>query len=723
MPHPTMFCCSLALVAAAALAQDPAADRQQPRRPQWSAPELSRAVSVRDGRTGQHVALDSMLDALAKADAVFVGEIHTDETTHRVELAVLQGVAERRDGKTVLAMEMFERDVQPVLERYLRGELSERAFLAKSRAWGNYDTGYRPMIEFAKERGLAVVASNFPKWLSRRLAMSGEPSLDALKGAERALAPAELFANSKAYWRRVDNAVRGHLSMMRMSGDDDERLYATQSLWDNAMGEACAKVLDARPGYSVVHVNGGFHSAYWDGTVRQFRLRRPHAKVLTVAVSPVGNPAVADADGVPRADYVVFAEARATDVNEGMHSVYVQREVKYRLHVPEHADRSAPVPLLIWLADDGLTADDGLALWRDRLGDECAIAVVEAPFRETQRDMLEGGRWFWPDSFAEDIGAMVTATDRIWAFLMRRHAIDGERVCLAGEGTGATVVVAASVLGSRMSANAVGFMPRRYAKLKDIPLPLPEFRGDVPQPRKSLHLVLGRADEQWWQSELAEYGKVGLKGERSARNDDAWLVAFEQENVLRSALGLEARSVASDAPRRHIEATGWRERYWARLLATRMSAASGELVAVVEPGLSPADSTAIDVAVTPKSLAVLGGVPRCPGPFGGTTVLVLPPATSPDAIAAWRAVEANDPLQRRSRFHRLRVATCDGDGDLASLLAKLAAKGRKNVLIVPAVFCADDEWMHELAQGVREQADRMTLRWRPGFGGRRPSAH
>jgi uncharacterized iron-regulated protein len=719
--HPlTVFASPLLLFVSAAVAQEPTPARDRATPPQWRAPELSRAVAVRNGRTGEPVELDTMLDALATADAVFVGETHTDETTHRVELAVLQGVAERRSDKVVLAMEMFERDVQPVIDRYLSGKTSEREFLAKSRPWANYDTGYRPLIEFAKQRGLTVVASNFPKWLSRRLAMSPDgPSLDNLDGRMRALAPDELFANAPAYWRRVDNAIRGHLGMMRSSRDDDERLYAAQSLWDNAMGEACAKALEAHPGSSVVHVNGGFHSAYWDGTVRQFRQRRPQAKVLTVAVSPAGNPAVAKVEGVPRADFVVFAEARATDVNEGMHSVYVQREVKYRLHLPPRAGNADPVPLLIWLADDGLSAADGMALWRDRLGDECAIAVVEAPFRETQRDLLEGGRWFWPDSFAEDLGAMVTATDRIWAFLMRHHAIDGQRVCLAGEGTGATVVTAASVLSSRMSANAVAFLPRHYAKLKDIPLPLPEFRGDAAQPRKSLRLLLGTADETWWRSEFAEYEKIGMSGGLSLQSDDAWQLALDQENALRAALGLKARQLAVDAVRRHVPAARGRARYWARLLAARTTAATGALVAVVEPGSEPSGSQVIDVAVTPNNLAARGGVPPCPGPFGGTTVMVLPPAISPETVAAWRALEADDPLRRRSRFHRLRIATQEGEHGLPAVLADLAAKGRKNVLIVPAVFCADAEWMHTLAESVREQADRMTLRWRPGLGGRR----
>ena len=80
--------------------------------PAWAAPPIRSAVSVRDGRSGESISFDALLDALAGAEVVFLGETHTDETTHRVELAVYEGLLERRANQVVLAMEMFERDVQ-----------------------------------------------------------------------------------------------------------------------------------------------------------------------------------------------------------------------------------------------------------------------------------------------------------------------------------------------------------------------------------------------------------------------------------------------------------------------------------------------------------------------------------------------------------------------------------------------------------------------------------
>ncbi len=695
-------------------------DDDVPRELPWAAPAIERAVSVRDGRTGAVVTFEDLLDELEDADAVFLGETHTDETTHRVELAVYEGLLERRSGRVVLAMEMFERDVQPALDAYLAGKSSEAEFLAAARPWKNYATGYRPLIELARARGAPVVASNFPTPLRRKMAQEGDAVLKGLEGPARAQAPREFFPNTPEYWRRVDNATRGHAANMPASPaeTDEQRLYSTQSLWDNSMGESCALALDAHPKHAVLHVNGGFHTEYWDGTARQFALRKPDAKLLTVAIVPTSNPAVADVGGKPVADYVVFAETRATDLNDGTYSVSVHRPIEYRLHLPAKTQEQGLLPMLVWFADDGEAASDSLALLRKWLGDEAAIAVVEPPYRETEEDLALGGRWFWPDSFSQDVGAIVNAAEEVWAFALRHHPVDPGRVAFGGEGTGATIASAVALLADSASSKTVAFSPRKFAKLKDIPLPLPELRGDARAPAKALHVVALPADEAWWSGELAEYRGVGLESTLTVATDDPWLREGERESALRAALGLEPSAHAAEGRARHIVADTPRARSWARLLAADERAKHGTLVAVLdEAPAGQIDSELIETDVEPQDLASGEKVPRCPGPFGGTTVLVVHAASSPEELAAWVALEENDPLAKRSPFMRLRIASDGGERSLPNVLSKLSSQGRKNVLIVPATFCADGETMRALRRSAREFDDQMTLHWRPGLGG------
>src|SRR3954462_14521322 len=80
---------------------------------------------------------ESMLADLARADAVFVGEQHDDENTHRLELAIVEGLTQR-GVPVIVSLEMFERDVQPMLDRYTRGGTTEQQFLAEARPWPAY---------------------------------------------------------------------------------------------------------------------------------------------------------------------------------------------------------------------------------------------------------------------------------------------------------------------------------------------------------------------------------------------------------------------------------------------------------------------------------------------------------------------------------------------------------------------------------------------------------
>jgi len=720
---------------AVACAGPPRAAAAEPPRHETAADaELERLISVRDGRSGERLSLERLLDVAAQADVVFLGESHTDETTHRVELAVYEGLLARRDGRAVLALEMFERDAQPALDEYLAGRRDEAAFLAEARPWGNYATAYRPLVEAARAARAPVVASNFPRPLRQALAAGGDDPLAALPPDQRPLAPAELLPNTPLYWRRADNAIRGHRAMMSgpTGADQDpssaERLTSTQSLWDNAMGESCALALDRHPGHVVCHVNGGFHSQYWDGTVRQFRLRRPDARVATIAIVPVASPGSAELAGVPEADYVVFAERRADDPRDGEGSIWVQRDLKFRLHLPPSVADGAggvPVPLLIWLPDDGTTAEESLRLWTLRLGDEAAIAVLEPAAVETQEDLAPGGRWFSAESFDEDVGAAATAVERLWSYLVNRTPVDRGRVGLAGEGTGATVVAAAALYADDMAARAVAIEPSRYAKLRDLALPLPELRGDDPRPALSLRVVAteaagpgGTSPAAWWRDELAEYERVEFPAALVPLIEPPQLQRLQVVNQVRAALGLEPEPPKGDMVARSfiLVASGSpRERLWARLEAER----AGHLPVVDAPPGDPG-MTPLTPDIPAETFAADGKLPTCPGPFGGTTLVVLPAGTDTAAVAAWKALVENDPLTRQNRFTRLRVAVDGGEpaDALPAVLAQLESENRRNVLIAPVVFYADGETMRALRRQAASFEERMTLHWRPGLGGR-----
>ncbi|MHC4931969.1 MAG: ChaN family lipoprotein, partial [Planctomycetota bacterium] len=459
---------------------------------------LERFIKIYDQNAAGRIGLEAMLDAAAKFEVVFFGETHLDETTHRLELAVYKGLIERTGGKVVLAMEMFDRGQQAELDAYLAGELAESEFIEKVRPWGNYRTGYRLLIETAKQRGLPVIGSNPPRGLLRKVGMKGPQALETLEPEERALLPEELHPNTDSYWDRFARRVRGHAGMVeRMT--PDQLLTSVQSYWDNSMGESCVRALKRHPDHLVLHINGGFHSQNREGAVTQLLARRPETRVAVIEALAVTDLAGFEDPRQPeRADFLVAAESRARGLSEGYHAVTMAPELRYRLHMPEIATDKTPVPLLILLPDDGFRSRDGLATWWPALGKEAAVAVVEPPHLTLEDDLYTGGRWFFPDSFREDLGPLEGGLARIVDYIRRHYPVLEDRVVLAGEGSGSTIVAATALYASGLNVKTIAIAPRRYTGLRMLALP---EKG----PDRELKVLVPEADREWWETEAADY--------------------------------------------------------------------------------------------------------------------------------------------------------------------------------------------------------------------------
>jgi uncharacterized iron-regulated protein len=267
----------------------------------------------------QEMTFGEMIDRLARADVVFFGEQHDDPETHRAEAALLAALGEM-GRPIVLSLEMFERDVQPVLDAYLGGRVSEADFLARSRPWPNHETDYRPLVELAKSRGWPVIAANIPRPMASAVGRKGLAALDTLSTAERLHAARENVCPRDDYHARFMEQMQGHGAGAGPAAAGDtlptaaaERFYLAQCVKDEAMA---ASIVDARRRASrnaiVLHVTGAFHSDFGQGTVDRVRRREPGWKLAVVTAVPVREPATAPvAPQSGRADIVIFTRAPA----------------------------------------------------------------------------------------------------------------------------------------------------------------------------------------------------------------------------------------------------------------------------------------------------------------------------------------------------------------------------------------------------------------------------
>ena len=206
---------------------------------------------------------------------------------------------------------MFERDVQPAVDAYLAGSMTEADFLAASRPWPNYATDYRPMIEFARANRWPVIAGNVPRRLASAVARRGLGALDSLSATDRAFVAQTLACPRDEYWTRF-KATMGDMSGhgMQLSPDQVDqmvwRTYEAQCVKDETMGEAVANA-HAKHGALVIHPNGAFHSDYRLGSAARALSRAPGARMRVVSFVPVADLDAVDGKSRRKlADYVVF---------------------------------------------------------------------------------------------------------------------------------------------------------------------------------------------------------------------------------------------------------------------------------------------------------------------------------------------------------------------------------------------------------------------------------
>lgn len=283
---------------------------------------------VYDSKKKRYSDFEAMLLDLASHDVVFVGEQHDDPATHRLERAILEGLARRRSG-ILVSLEMFERDTQPALDDYLAGRMAEEEFLKASRPWPRYQTDYRPLVEFAKAHKWPVLGGNIPRRYAARVSREGLGSIDKLPAAERQFVAAALQCPFDDYFKNFaeimsSHPVGGSEPPPKKDGKEEkkkdgldprlremtERFYFAQCAKDETMAESIVSRLqasDARQAPLVVHFNGAFHSDYRLGTAARVRNRLPRSRTKVVSIVPLKSLDEIDHDKFKkRGDYIIF---------------------------------------------------------------------------------------------------------------------------------------------------------------------------------------------------------------------------------------------------------------------------------------------------------------------------------------------------------------------------------------------------------------------------------
>jgi uncharacterized iron-regulated protein len=274
---------------------------------------------------GSPAALEDILRAAQSQSVVFLGENHDDPTAHKLQAEIFRRLFETRGAPMALSLEMFERDVQPVLNEFLAGLIPEDQFLAASRPWKNYKTDYKPLVDFAKEKKLPVIAANAPRRYVSRVGREGAAGLEVLSpAAKQWIAPLPYAEASPPYGEKFLKLMEEMREQARKQAEEDakksgkpapqhpqrdpRKSLESQSLWDATMAFSIAEHLLREPAAQVVHLNGSFHTDQGLGIPDHLRRYRPGTSMLVVTIVseksfPNFEPSMKD-----RGDFIVVTD-------------------------------------------------------------------------------------------------------------------------------------------------------------------------------------------------------------------------------------------------------------------------------------------------------------------------------------------------------------------------------------------------------------------------------
>ncbi|HEY9829545.1 MAG TPA: ChaN family lipoprotein, partial [Stenomitos sp.] len=203
------------------------------------------------------------------------GETHDSPEDHQAQLEILQALYREKqknakDGtapRLVIAMEMFQRPYQNILDQYIAGKITEEQFIEQSEyeeRWGFAWEYYAPILRFARTHQLPVLALNTPTEVTRKVARSG---LESLTAAERRYIPpfSEIRTDNAEYRQMIQTSYEQHDQGGHGNSSSFERFFTAQVLWDETMAEAIAQWLKANPDDQVIVLAGQAHIVYGYG--------------------------------------------------------------------------------------------------------------------------------------------------------------------------------------------------------------------------------------------------------------------------------------------------------------------------------------------------------------------------------------------------------------------------------------------------------------------------
>lgn len=249
-------------------------------------------------KDGEAVTFSHLLRDASESEVVLFGELHNNPISHWLQLELTMGLHATKQERLVLGMEMFEADNQLHIDEYFSGIIAERNFLAEARLWNNYNTDIKPLVEFARENELRLVASNIPRRYAALVNREGFEGLEKLSDTAKGF-----FAPLPVAY---DPDLPGYKAMLEMAGmpaHANENFPKAQAIKDATMAHFLLANFDA--GDTFIHFHGAYHSNNYEGIVWYLQREQPDLKLITISTVEQAQVETLDEAHVGIADFII----------------------------------------------------------------------------------------------------------------------------------------------------------------------------------------------------------------------------------------------------------------------------------------------------------------------------------------------------------------------------------------------------------------------------------
>jgi uncharacterized iron-regulated protein len=259
------------------------------------------AYSLFSGK-GKKATYAQMVKAMQGADIVLFGEYHDNPIVHWLQLESTKDVYAQRAGME-LGAEMFEADIQTLVDRYVFDSMPEKEFQKASRAWPNFKTDYKPLLDFAREKRLQFVATNIPRKFASMVFRGGFEALDTLSNTQKSwIAPLPpLYDSTLSCYADIGKAAGMH---------GGSNLPKAQAIKDATMAHFILK--NHKAGNLFIHYNGAYHSNNYQSIYWYLKKAKPDLKIVTISTAMQDDIQKLSAENKNLADFVIVTPESMT---------------------------------------------------------------------------------------------------------------------------------------------------------------------------------------------------------------------------------------------------------------------------------------------------------------------------------------------------------------------------------------------------------------------------